>query len=198
MLQLTTLFASTDAVAETTEGVAETAHAVVEEQSLFGALGVDWRMLLLQIAAFVVLLLVLKKFVYPHLLKAIDKRQEAMDAGLNASREAQEQAKEAERRIEKELQAARKQADEIIAASHKEASALISDAEDKAARRAETIVEEAKADLNNQILSARKALKSEARSLIAEATESLIGERLDATKDALLVDKAISNASEKA
>lgn len=206
MLQLQTIFASTEAAVpeaahDTAEVVSETTGAVHEAASdptLFGALGIDWRMLLLQILAFVVLLWVLNKFVYPHLLKAIDARQEAIEAGLNASKEAQDQAKEAEKRIAKELEKARKQADEIIDASHKEAASVISDAEEKASRRAESIVSEAKADLNNQVLSAKKMLAQEARALIGSATEQIIGEKLDASKDAQLVDKAIKSATERA
>jgi hypothetical protein len=37
---------------------------------------------------------VLKKWVYPVFIKAIDDRQKALEAGLNASKAAQEQAKQ--------------------------------------------------------------------------------------------------------
>lgn len=191
MMQLIPFFASTEEAAENAE------HAV-ENTSLFGALGIDWRMLLLQIIAFIVLLWVLGKFVYPHLLKAIDKRQEALEAGLNASKAAQEQAKEAEQRVAEELAEARARADDILAASHKEAAALIAEAEEKAARRAETIIEDAKADMSSQLERARQALKTETRQLVAEATEQILGEKIDATKDVQLVDRAIKNAQKQA
>ena len=161
---------------------------------LFQALGVDVRLLVLQMIAFLVLVWALGKWVYPILIKAIDNRQEAMEAGIKASQEAQKQAEKAEEKIGEELTAARKQADEILAATQKEANALIADAEEKAARRAKNIVEEAKSDMNNQIQVAREALKDETRALVASATEQIIAQKVDSSSDAKLVDAALNRA----
>lgn len=181
----------------------EAAHAAEEAASksndgILGVLGVDVRLLVLQLVAFLILVWALGKWVYPVLVKAIDERQAAMEAGIKASQEAQKQAEAAEEKIGKELKDARKQADEILAATQKEASAIIADAEEKAARRAEHIVTEAKADINNQIQAARDALKAETRTLVAQATEQIIGEKVDAAKDARLVDEALAHAKRKA
>lgn len=178
---------------------AETAHA--EESAsggILGALGVDVRLLILQSIAFLVLLWILSKWVYPVFIKAIDERQAALDEGLKASQEAKAQAEKAEEKIAEEIKAARKQADEMLAATHKEAANIVADAEEKASRRAENIVSEAKADMQNQLLAARNELKSETRKLVAEATEQIIGEKIDAKKDARLLDKALATAQEKA
>lgn len=173
---------------------AEAAAETSSSGSLFEALGIDVRLLVLQLIAFLLLVAALGKWVYPILIKAIDDRQEAMEAGMKASQEAQKQAEEAEKKIVKEITAARKQADEILAATNKEAATIVAEAEAKAARRAETIVAEAKADMNNQLQAARHELKAETRKLVAQATEEIIGEKLDASKNADLVDKALSRA----
>jgi F-type H+-transporting ATPase subunit b len=165
---------------------------------ILGALGIDVRLLVLQTIAFLVLVFALGKWVYPILIKAIDKRQEAMEAGVKASEEAQKIAEKSEKKVAKELKEARKQADEILANTQKEASAMMVDAEEKAARRAESIVKEAKADMDNQLTAAREALKSETRALVASATEKIIGEKIDATKDAKLVDRALEKTGGKA
>lgn len=161
---------------------------------ILGALGIDVRLLVLQTIAFLILLFVLKKWVYPVFIKAIDDRQAAIEAGLHASQEAQKQAEVAEKKVAEELNEARKQADDILAATHKEANAMLSDAEEKATKRAKNIVDEAKADMQNQLEAARDELKVETRKLVAEATEQIIGEKLDQTKDAKLVDNALANA----
>jgi F-type H+-transporting ATPase subunit b len=179
----------------------EAAHAAEESTSdggILGVLGVDVRLLVLQTIAFLILVWALAKWVYPVLVKAIDDRQAAMDAGVKASQEAQKQAEEAEAKIGKELKEARKQADDILAATHKEASAIIAEAEEKAARRAKSIVEEAKADMDNQVQAAREALKGETRKLVAQATEQIIAEKVDLSKDAKLVDAALQRAQGKA
>lgn len=165
-----------------------------KNSDLFGALGIDLRLLILQMLAFLILVWALGKWVYPVLIKAIDKRQEAMEAGIKASQEAQAQAEEAEKKIAKELHAARLQADEILASTQKEAAAIIAEAEEKAVRRSESIVREAQADLTNQLQAARQALKAETRSLVAQATERIIQEKIDPAKDAVLVDQAVRDA----
>ena len=43
--------------------------------NVFIALGIDWRLLILQIIAFLILVWLLAKFVYPWLLKQVDERQ---------------------------------------------------------------------------------------------------------------------------
>lgn len=164
---------------------------------ILGALGIDVRLLILQVVAFLILLFALRKWVYPIFVKAIDERQDAIEAGLKASQEAQKQAEEAEKAIDARLDTARKQADEILAATHKEANAIVGDAEEKAARRAENIVAEAKSEMKNQLNAARAELKAETRQLVAQATEKIIGEKLDASKDAKLVDSAIEHAKER-
>jgi F-type H+-transporting ATPase subunit b len=161
---------------------------------ILGALGIDVRLLILQAIAFLLLLWALKKWVYPILIDAIDKRQEAMEAGIKASEEAKKSAEVAEQKVARELEDARKRADEILASTQKEAASIIGDAEEKAARRAENIVNEAKADMNNQLQAARKELKDETRVLVARATEAILGEKIDAGKDAKLVDSALKKA----
>jgi F-type H+-transporting ATPase subunit b len=168
-----------------------------ESGGLFSALGIDVRLLVLQLIAFLILVWALGKWVYPILIKAIDDRQAALEQGLKASQAAQKQAEESEKNIAKELQAARKQADDILSATHKEAAGIVAEAEVKAARRAENIVAEAKSDMQNQLQAAREALKSDTRKLVAQATEQIIELKLDPKTDAALVDSAIRRAEER-
>ena len=66
-----------------------------ENSDLFGSLGINWTLLGLQTLAFVILLLILKKFVYPPLVAMLDKRDEAVKASADAAMEAEKHAAEA-------------------------------------------------------------------------------------------------------
>ena len=57
---------------------------------LFGALGLDLRLLIIQALAFLVLVAILGKFVYPALVKAIDDRREAIETGLRDAKSSHE------------------------------------------------------------------------------------------------------------
>lgn len=196
---MTPLLLAASSEPQATATGAETAQHTQEASSgIMGALGIDPRLLILQTIAFLLLVWALAKWVYPVFMSALDKRQAEMEAGLKASQDAKQAAEAAEQRVQKQLAEARKQADDILAATHKEAAAVLADAETKAARRAEHIVSEAKADMHNQLHAARKELQSETRALVAQATEQIIGEKLDAQKDATLLTKALDDARKRA
>jgi len=169
-------------------------HAMVATTSspgLLQALGLNWQLFIEQGLAFVVLVWVLRKFVYPTLIKSIDERRNQIEAGLQEAKQSQEALEKAEVKIEKLLADARKEADEVIARSHQEATTMIADAEAKAKVRGEQIVKDAHAQLDADITKARTMLKTETVKLVALATEQIISEKLDEHKDARLIKTAL-------
>ncbi len=174
--------------------LASEAAVAGEQPGLFEALGIDWKLLLLQGVAFLILVFLLGKFVYPVLIKAIDKRQEQLDAGAKAAEEAAKKAEEAEKKIAEQIKEARSEAEQIVATAHKEAGDMVAAAEERATTRAEHIVSEAKAQLETDITKARTELRRETTSLVAEATEKIIGEKLDSAKDGQLIERAVKGA----
>jgi F-type H+-transporting ATPase subunit b len=170
------------------------ANAAAEHHNagLFQALGIDVKLLIEQAVAFLILVGILAKFVYPALIKAVDGRREAIEAGLKEAKESQEAAEKAQEQVAELLEQARKDADEILARSHQEAASMVSDAEEKAKQRAEQIVADARGQLETDVRKAREVLKKDTVELVALATERVIGEKLDASKDAALVTKALA------
>jgi F-type H+-transporting ATPase subunit b len=167
--------------------------ASTEEASagLFEALGLDAKMLIEQALAFLILVAILAKFVYPALVKAIDSRREQIEAGMQEAKQAEEALATAEAKVADMLTDARKEADDIIARTQQEANSMIADAEEKAKGRAEQIVTDARAQLDTDIAKARRMLKEETIQLVALATEKVVGEKLDERKDANLIKEAL-------
>lgn len=159
---------------------------------LLQALGIDGKLLVEQAIAFLILVVILGKFVYPALVKAIDARREQIEAGMKEAKQAEEALVNAEAKVSDLLADARKEADEIIARSHQEATAMVADAEEKAKTRAEQIVADARTQLEADVRKAREALKSETIKLVALATEHVVNEKLDEKKDANLIKGALS------
>lgn len=174
-----------------TQFAAEAGHDAEKSAGLFEALGINWTLLVQQSLAFLVLVFILGKFVYPHLIKAIDSRKDAIEAGLKEAQEAQERLAEAEARVADMIKTARKEADQVVKRSQQEATALIAEAEAKAKQRADRLVADARTQLDADVQAARRALKAETVQLVAIATEKIIGEKLDATKDSVLIEKAL-------
>lgn len=165
--------------------------ASTNQPNLFEALGINWKLLVEQTIAFLILVFILGKFVYPALIKAIDARRDQIEAGLKEAKQSQEALEQAEAKVADIIEQARKEADDIIARSHQESVAMVTEAEDKAKQRSDQIVKDARAQLDIDVTRAREALKQDTIKLVAAATERVIGEKLDDRKDNGLITKAL-------
>src|SRR5688572_22533733 len=153
-------------------------------ESLLSALGIDWKLLVEQAIAFLILVFVLGKWVYPPLMKAVDSRREAIETAQKESREAEEKLAQAESKVADMLATARTEADEILARTQQESAKVVAEAEEKAKKRGEQIIASAREQLDLDVSKAREALKKDTIELVALATERVVGEKLNADKDA--------------
>lgn len=162
--------------------------------SIFSALGIDWKMLILQIIAFLVFVWLLGKYVYPWLMKSVDERQAVIDAGAKAADEANQKAAAAEVKVDALLREARTQASEIVSTAKDEAVAAVAAAENKAKARAETIVANAHDEIAKDVVAAKKALHNETIDLVAMATEKVLGHVVTNTVDEKIITSALTGA----
>jgi F-type H+-transporting ATPase subunit b len=88
---------------------------------------------------------------------------------------------------------ARTEADKIISAAQQDARELVLSAEESAKQKMEQISAEAQERIKRDTALARKQLEGELIGLISEATEAIIDEKVDAHKDAQLIDKALKH-----
>ncbi|MDB5166255.1 MAG: atpF [Candidatus Saccharibacteria bacterium] len=162
---------------------------------LIDALGIKGQLFLVQGIAFLILVGLLGKFVWPVLIKAIDARRSAIEAGLEEAKQSREALDKANEKADKLLAAARKDADAVISRGQQEAAGVIAEAEAKAKVRAERLVADAHKQLEADIAKARRDLKKDTAELVASATERIIHEKLDDKKDASLIERSLSGAS---
>lgn len=158
---------------------------------IFTSLGIDGKMLLFQAIAFLILVFVMGKWVFPILLKTVDQRQEAIEAGAKAAQEAEKKATEAQAEVAKLLKEARAEAKDIVATAKDEAVAQIADSEQKAKTRAEKIVKDAHEQLEKDVIAARKALHNDTIELVALATEKIVGKTVSESVDKKIIAEAV-------
>jgi F-type H+-transporting ATPase subunit b len=158
-----------------------TQFASEAKADIFTSLGIDWQMLILQIIAFLVLVFILGKFVYPILIKSVDERQDKIDAANKAAAEAQAAAADAETRVEKLLKKARIEAAEIVETAKTESNVLLTASEEKAKKRSEQIVASAQDEIQKEVIAAKSALHNETVELVALATEKVVGKTVSST-----------------
>lgn len=162
------------------------------------ALGLNWQSFLFQLISFVIVLLILRKFVYKKLVTTLEDRRLAVEKSIDQAAETAEKLKNAEKTVSGLIAEARKEADEVISVGHKEAAQIVEAAEQKATKRAEHIVKEAKSEMDVEVAKAREALKAETAQLVALAAERVLGEKIDAKKDSALITSALKQAKERA
>jgi len=163
-----------------------------ESSSGLGALGLDGRAFVIQLITFVLAYVVLRKYAFKPILKVLNDRKLAIEKGVQLGDEMQKQRTELEKKVTAELLKARAEADSILAGASDTSKATIRAAEDTARAKAANILKEAETNAEQAVKRARKALESELVGLISDATEAIIDEKVDAKKDAVLIDKALA------
>jgi F-type H+-transporting ATPase subunit b len=158
-----------------------------------GALGVNGGDFLIQIVSFIIVFLILRKYAFKPILKIMAERRKLIDDGVTLGQEMKAKQAKLEDEIAAKLRDARTEADKIISAAQQDARELVLSAEESAKQKMEQISAEAQERIKRDTALARKQLEGELIGLISEATEAIIDEKVDAHKDAQLIDKALKH-----
>jgi F-type H+-transporting ATPase subunit b len=162
-----------------------------DSSSGLGALGVDGQAFLIQLITFVLAYFVLRQFAFGPILKVLKNRRETIESGVRLGEEMKSERAKLEAQIEEALHKSRQQADKIIAGAEDAGRQAIREAEDKARQKATGILKEAESRIGQDTARARKQLEKDFVGLVADATEAIIHEKVDATKDASLIEHAL-------
>jgi len=165
------------------------------ESSGIGALGFDGKAFVIQLITFGLAYLVLRRYAFGPILKVLNERRSTIDSGVKLGEQMQKEKAEFDSKIEDELAKARAQADGIIASAQDSGREAVREAEEKARAKADGIIAAAEARLEQDKARARQELEKEVAELVASATEAVVGEKLDAKKDAQLIERSLKEAA---
>lgn len=173
---------------------ASEAKSAEENSDLLASLGIDWTLLIVQLVAFLILVWLLGKYVYPVLIKTLDAREAKINEAGKAAEAAEKKAEAAESKIEDTLKQARTEAADIVATAKNEATQMIEKAEANAKSRSERIVAEAHEDIAKDVLAARKTLEKDVISLVKQAASLAVSGIADSKLDDALIKKSVEEA----
>ncbi|MEK7095748.1 MAG: F0F1 ATP synthase subunit B [Patescibacteria group bacterium] len=162
-----------------------------EPASGIGAFNINLKSFLFQLTTFVIVLLVLKRWVLPPLMTTMEKRRETLEKSLEQAKATQEALAQAETRAEEIIAKARVAADEALAEGRKTIEGMIVNAEATAAERAALIIKDAEARLGQERQRLRTELRAELAELVAAATEKIIRQKLDKQADRILIEQSL-------
>lgn len=170
------------------------ASAAAEESEGIAALGLNPWTILAQGATFLVFFLLVKKFALSKIVTTLEDRRKTIEGSLDKAEELNRQNEEAEKRVGQLLADARKESEDIINKSREEAGSIVAQAEAGAADKAEKIIADGMLQIEAEVIKARDALKKETLGLVAQATEAVLGEAVDAKKNEALIKNALKES----
>jgi F-type H+-transporting ATPase subunit b len=149
--------------------------------------------LIFAIANFLVLLFLLRKFLYKPLLKMMDDRKKSIGEALDSAAAARKEVAETKTIIQEGLVQARAKADELLATAQAGSEKLKAEILSQAREEAQAITAKAQAEIAREREEAIAALRLEVSGLVVTATRQLLREAVDESAQKRLFDQYIND-----
>jgi F-type H+-transporting ATPase subunit b len=144
--------------------------------------------LIAQAITFTAFILVTVKWIWPHMLRAIEARQKTVADGLAAAEQGRRSLETSTRQAEDAVTQARGRATEILTQAEKRAAQLIDEARNAAKEEGNREKLAAKAEIAQQLTRAREQLRDQVASLAVAGAEKILRREVDARAHAELLE----------
>lgn len=148
--------------------------------------------LIAQLAAFVVFVMFTMKYVWPHLVKAMEERKAKIADGLAAAERGAHEKELAEQRASERLHQAKQQSAEIVSKAEKRAAEIVEEAKDNARLEGERLLTSAKAEIDQEANKAREVLRVKVAELAVAGAEKILRKEIDAEVHKDIIDSIAS------
>ncbi len=145
--------------------------------------------LIVQIIVFLILVGFTMKYVWPPITAALDERAKKIADGLAAADKAKADLSAANKRVEEELSKSRNESAARLADAERRAQALIEEAKARAAEEGAKIIAAAKAEADQQAIAAREALREQVAVLAVKGAEQILKREVNAGVHAELLNR---------
>ena len=146
--------------------------------------------LLGQTLAFVILVAICWKYVWPPIIAIMEEREKRKADGLEAAKKADDSLEEAQLAFDQEMNKAKEQAAEILEKANSRASQIVNDATEKAEVEAGKILSSASKTIENDVNKAKEELRQKMSELIIDTSEKILGNEISPEKHQELLKKA--------
>ena len=145
--------------------------------------------LFLQAIVFAILVWFTMKFVWPPITKALDERAQKIADGLAAADKAKSELASANARVEQELAQSRNETAARLADAERRAQAIIEEAKARATEEGNKIIAAARAEAEQQAVQAREALREQVAALAVKGAEQILRKEVNAGVHADLLSR---------
>lgn len=176
------------------ENLELSAHEEVSEnpiQAVAGQFGINGQIFVAQLINFLIVLIVLWKFVYKPIIRMLDERTEKIEKSMKQADEIEKRVDLIEKEKEDIVSQAQKQAQEIIEKAHSQGQARQDEIIIAAKREVERIIAKGKDQLNDEKTAMMKELKKEIIDLAMKATTRILKDQVDEVKSKSLAEETV-------
>lgn len=157
-----------------------------------GAIGIDGKALLFQIINFVILFIILKKFLFKPVAKILENRQRTIEESIKNAKDIETQKANWEQEYQKlQKQTAEKSA-KIIDEAKLSAQKLKHEMLEEARQEQENMVENAKEQIVYEKNKSIKEIKGEMLGLVSLAVEKVTKQTVDSQKNKEIINKTVT------
>ncbi|MBO8415027.1 MAG: F0F1 ATP synthase subunit B [Proteobacteria bacterium] len=144
-----------------------------------------------QAVAFVIFVVLCMKWVWPPLMKALEKRQKEIADGLASAEKAKKNLELAKSGSAEALRQAKLEAQKIIDAAQKQRSQILDKAAEEAAAEKSRILEAARTEIEAERNKAREELRAEVVNLALAGAEKILNQKVSSKTDQEMVKKIV-------
>ena len=145
--------------------------------------------LFLQAIVFAILVWFTMKFVWPPITKALDERAQKIADGLAAADKAKSELANANARVEQELASSRNETASRLADAERRAQGIVDDAKARATEEGNKIIAAAKAEAEQQAVQVRESLREQVAILAVKGAEQILRKEVNAGVHADLLSR---------
>jgi len=156
------------------------------------ALGLSIGYLIVQIVSFLILVILLRAWVYNPLIDMLERRRKTISQGLTDARIAGEERANAEKEAEDIIANAQQEAGERVREANVRVEQVAKEVKELAEREAVEILSAARVDAQQTKVDALGELRGQVASLAIAAAQHLIGEIMDEQRQQVLIDEFFS------
>jgi F-type H+-transporting ATPase subunit b len=155
-------------------------------------IGVDWMTIIFQALNFLILLVILQRFLYRPLRKKMKEREEEIESEIVEAKQRAEEAEREREELEEKLEEAQEEAEKIRKEAREEAAERREEVLEQAREDAADIRQEANERIQREERAARERIQKRARQTAVELAEDLLRETGGEALHDQLVDRFLS------
>jgi F-type H+-transporting ATPase subunit b len=141
--------------------------------------------------AFIITLLILRRYAFPKIAEALDKRRRAIEESIDHAERTRQEADKILAEYRERLQEARSQADEIVQRAHRAADNVQEEAKQDAKQQHEEMMESTRREIERETQRSLEQIRREVANLTVTATEKVTRKSLDDDDHQRLVRDAL-------